>query len=348
MNDALIEVESVGKRYGDFVALDDVSFRVGRGEIVGLLGPNGAGKTTLIRMLTGYFEPSAGTIRIDGVDVESDPLAAQQHIGYLPEQMPIYPEMLVQEYLGMVADFRGLAPEGHQSLLAEAIWATELEQHLTRPIGALSKGFRQRVGLAQAILHEPKVLILDEPTSGLDPTQVVHVRALIQRLAQRATVLFSSHVLSEVEQVCERALVLLGGRLRADARLSELRATHSAVVSIVEDSIGIDEMPSSRVEAVEAALLSLDGVVSVNSIGARTGCLRYEVHAGDDPDLCRKAFRLARESGWELAELRPVERDLESVFRDLVAEYEAGDGASGETSSAASPVDEEGEPVGAE
>jgi ABC-2 type transport system ATP-binding protein len=285
----MIEAESVGKQYGDFVALADVSFRIGRGEIVGLLGPNGAGKTTLLRMLTGFFEPSAGLIRIDGVDVESDPLAAQQRIGYLPEQTPLYPEMLVQEYLGMVADFRGLATERRQPLLAEAIWATELEEHLTHPIGALSKGFRQRVGLAQAILHEPKVLILDEPTAGLDPTQVVHVRALIQRLAQRATVLFSSHVLSEVEQVCERALVLLGGRLRADARLSELRTTHSAVVSIAEDSVRLDETQSSRPEVVEAALRALDGVVAVDAMGTHAGCLGYEVRAGDDPDLCRKA-----------------------------------------------------------
>ncbi len=341
----MIEAESVGKQYGDFVALADVSFRIGRGEIVGLLGPNGAGKTTLLRMLTGFFEPSAGAIRIDGVDVESEPLAAQQSIGYLPEQSPLYPEMLVQEYLGMVADFRGLAPERRQPLLAEAIWATELEEHLTHPIGALSKGFRQRVGLAQAILHEPEVLILDEPTAGLDPTQVVHVRALIQRLAQRTTVLFSSHVLSEVEQVCERALVLLGGRLRAEARLSELRATHSAVVSIAEDSVGIAEAPSSRPEAVEAALRALDGVVSVNAIGARAGCLRYEVRAGDDPDLCRKAFCVARDRGWELAELRPLERNLESVFRGLVAEYESGDDASREPSSTASPVDEQSGPV---
>jgi len=165
---------------------------------------------------------------------------------------------------------------------------------------------------------------------------------LIQRLAQRATVLFSSHVLSEVEQVCERALVLLGGRLRADARLSEMRATHSAVVSIAEDSVGLDETQSSRPEVVEAALRELDGVVAVDPIGARAGCLGYEVRAADDPDLCRKAFRLARDRGWELAELRPVERDLESVFRDLVAEFEGdhGDGASQEISSATSPVDE--------
>ncbi len=342
----MIEVESVGKRYGDFVALDDVSFRIGRGEIVGLLGPNGAGKTTLIRMLTGFFEPSAGTIRIAGVDVVSDPLSAQRHIGYLPEQTPLYPEMLVQEYLGMLADFRGLAPERRQSLLAEAIWATELEQHLTRPIGALSKGFRQRVGLAQAILHEPEVLILDEATSGLDPTQVVHVRALIQRLAQRATVLFSSHVLSEVEQVCDRAMVLLGGRLRADARLSELRATHSAVVSIAEDSIAGDGALPVRREAVEASLRGLTGVTGVSAFTSRPGCLSYELRSEDDPDLCRHLFRLARDRGWELAELRPVERDLESVFRDLVAEYESGDGAARETSSAASSVDEKSGPEG--
>ncbi len=159
--------------------------------------------------------------------------------------------------------------------------------------------------------------------------------------------LFSSHVLSEVEQVCERALVLLGGRLRADARLSELRATHSAVVSIAEDSVAMEEAPLSRAEAVEAALRALDGVVSVDAVGARAGCLRYEVRAGDDPDLCRKAFRLARDRGWELAELRSVERDLESVFRDLVTEYESGDDASREPPSTATPVAEQRGPVGA-
>jgi ABC-2 type transport system ATP-binding protein len=342
----MIEARGVSKHYGDLVALNDVSFDIGRGEIIGLLGPNGAGKTTLIRVLTGYFEPSAGSIRIDGVDVESDPLAAQRHIGYLPEQTPLYPEMLVQEYLGMVADFRGLAPERRQPLLAEAIWATELEQHLTHPIGALSRGFRQRVGLAQAILHEPEVLILDEPTAGLDPTQVVHVRALIQRLAQRTTVLFSSHVLFEVEQVCERALVLLGGHLRADARLSELRATHSAVVSIAEDSVAGDGAVPPRREAVEAALRGLAGVMSASALTSRLGCLRYELRSGGDPDLCRNLFRLARDRGWELAELRPVERNLESVFRDLVAQYEGGEGAPQETSSMASPVDEQSGPVG--
>jgi ABC-2 type transport system ATP-binding protein len=205
------------------------------------------------------------------------------------------------------------------------------------------------VGLAQAILHEPQVLILDEPTSGLDPTQVVHVRALIQRLSQRATVIFSSHVLSEVEQVCERALVLLGGHLRADARLSELRATHSAVVSIAEDSVAGDGADSSRREAVETALRGLAGVASASALRPRPGCLSYELNSENDADLCRNVFRLARDRGWELAELRPVERDLESVFRDLVAQYEggeSGDGAVPEIASAASPVDEKSGPDG--
>ncbi len=252
--------------------------------------------------------------------------------------------MLVQEYLDRVADFRDLSPNRRTPLLSEAVWATGLEEHLTRPIGALSKGFRQRVGLAQAILHQPKLLILDEPTIGLDPTQVVQVRELIKRLAQTATVLFSSHILTEVEQVCERAIILLGGRVRSDARLSELRATHGAVVSIAADSVGMYEAASSR---PEAALRALDGVVSVHAIGARAGCLRYEVRAGDDPDLCRNTFRLARDRGWELTELRSVERDLESVFRDLVAEYESGDGGPQDASSATSHMDGESGTEGA-
>ncbi len=324
----MIETSGVGKQYGDVTALRDVSFRVRSGEVVGLLGPNGAGKTTLIRMLCGYFEPSAGQITIDGLDVESDPIGVQQRIGYLPEQTPLYPEMLVQEYLNMVADFRKIPAARRSRMLSEAIWATGLEDHLTRAIGELSKGFHQRVGLAQAIVHQPKVLILDEPTSGLDPTQVVHVRELIRRLAQNTTVLFSSHVLSEVEQVCERVIILMGGQIRADARLSELRSTHSAIVAIAEGNPGSgypatsnDKPGPTTPDGVRTLLAELEGVTNVQRTNGRAGFLTFELEGSADPDLCRCISRLAWQQTWELGELRHIERDLETVFRELTTQY---------------------------
>lgn len=310
----MIEARSVGKRYGDFEALADVSFTIGSGEVVGLLGPNGAGKTTLIRILTGYFEPTSGSVTIDGIDVESDPLAARARIGYLPESTPLYPEMLVQEYLQMMASFREVPEARRRSLISAAVWATGLEDRLVSPIAELSKGFRQRVGIAQAILHEPKLLILDEPTSGLDPTQVDQVRDLIARLSQTTTVLFSTHILSEVEQVCDRALVLLGGRVRADARLDELQASRQVVVGVVASTA-----PSAQ--EVAARLGALDVATGVRPVPGRDGEYTFAVDGALDSDLGRSVFRLARDAGWELGELRPVVRDLDTVFRELVREH---------------------------
>ncbi len=310
----MIEAVAVGKSYGDFEALADVSFQIGAGEVVGLLGPNGAGKTTLIRVLTGFFEPSAGTVTIDGIDVEADPLAARSRIGYLPESTPLYPEMLVQEYLQMMAAFREVPDGQRRSLISEAVWATGLEDRLTSPISELSKGFRQRVGIAQAILHKPKLLILDEPTSGLDPTQVDQVRGLIQRLSQTTTVLFSTHILSEVEQVCDRALVLLGGRVRADARLDELQGTRNVVVGVAKDT---GHSPAD----IAARLRALDIVTAVEPAEGSGGEHTFAVHGDADAQLARAIFRTARDAGWELAQLRPVVQDLETVFRDLVLEH---------------------------
>ncbi len=303
----MIEAVEVGKRYGDLQALDGVSFTIGRGEVVGLLGPNGAGKTTLIRILCGYFEPTAGRVSVDGLDVVEHVRAVQERIGYLPEQTPLYPEMLVQEYLDMVADLRGVPRASRRSMLSDAVHATGLGDHLTRPIGALSKGFRQRVGIAQAILHRPKVLVLDEPTSGLDPTQVVHVRDLIRRLAETTTVLFSTHILSEVEQVCERALIVLNGRVREDARLEDLRSTQRVVVGVT----GADP------DAAAAGLAAVPGAGAVRHTGPTSSGHRFEVDGTSD-DLARGLYRAVRDRGWELDELRPVVRDLETVFRDLV------------------------------
>ncbi len=311
----MIEANQLGKRYGALEALADVSFTIGQGEVVGLLGPNGAGKTTLIRILTGFFEPSSGSVTIDGIDVESDPLAAQAIIGYLPESTPLYPEMLVQEFLAMTADLRGVERSARRSLISEAVWATGLEDKLTRPIAELSKGFRQRVGIAQAILHKPKLLILDEPTSGLDPTQVDQVRDLIARLSQSTTVLFSTHILTEVEQVCDRAIILLNGRVRADARLDALQKTPKVLVGVATDT-------AANPSEVSARLGALDLCTNVRPLQHTDEQYRFEVDGAMGAALAREVFRLARDQRWELTELQPRVRDLETVFRELVATHD--------------------------
>ena len=209
----MIFVEGLTKSYGEIQALRGMSFQVEQGEIVGLLGPNGAGKSTAIKCLTGYLHPDEGSVHVDGINVLDDPIEAQARIGYLPENTPLYPEMSVQSYLRMIAELRDVPDELIIEKLSDAIIATGLEQRLTQPIGQLSKGLRQRVGLAQAILHKPRLLILDEPTIGLDPTQIVEIRNLIKGLSGNSTILFSSHILSEVEAVCDRVIILVNGEV---------------------------------------------------------------------------------------------------------------------------------------
>ena len=303
----MIKVFGLSKAYGSVQALQKVSFHVKAGEVVGLLGPNGAGKTTLMKILTGFLQPDAGRVLIDDHDVVTDTLAVQERIGYLPENAPLYPELSVQAYLRMVADLRQV-PKGDQPLLlSNAIRATALEDMLTRPIGQLSKGYRQRVGLAATILHEPRVLILDEATIGLDPTQILEVRRLITRLSERTTVLISTHILSEVEAICDRVVVLLNGQVRADARLDELDSSSTAVL-ILEDG----EPDVTR------ELESLDGVRTVDRTRSDDGIV-YRITASDRTDLRRAIYDRVRRRGWQLRELRRDVRTLEATFTDLVA-----------------------------
>ncbi len=302
----MIEVVDVTKSYGPIEALRGVSFQVAPHEVVGLLGPNGAGKSTAIRILTGYLQPDSGTVQVDGLDVLRQTREVQARIGYLPESAPLYTDLTVQAYLKMMADLR-LIPECEQpAYLSEAVYATSLTEHLTRPIGELSKGYRQRVGLAQAILHQPRLLILDEPTLGLDPTQIIEIRRLIRRLAAQSTILFSSHILSEVEAVCDRVIIIMNGQVRADARLSELAATGNAVLVLQREAAG-----------VEAALPTLDGVREVEATRDADGHPAYRVKGQPGVDLCPAIYDLARDQGWSVRELRPDVRTLETVFNQL-------------------------------
>ncbi len=302
----MIEVNGLTKFYGPIEALRGVSFEVKAGEIVGMLGPNGAGKSTAIKIITGYLQPDEGTVQVDGLDVLTHTREVQARIGYLPENTPLYPELSVQGYLKMMADLREI-PEGEQQAkLSEAIYATGLTEHLTRPIGQLSKGFRQRVGLAQAILHKPKLLIFDEPTVGLDPTQIIEIRNLIKRLARHSTILFSSHILSEVEAVCDRVIIIMNGLVKKDARLADLSATSDVVLVLEKNANGVDKV-----------LRSLSGVKEVETTRDADGNLTYRIIGQTQTDLCPTIYELAKKSNWPLRELHRDVRTLENVFNQL-------------------------------
>ncbi|HVV82528.1 MAG TPA: ATP-binding cassette domain-containing protein [Kofleriaceae bacterium] len=301
-----IRVERLAKRYGHVQALADVTFGIAKGEVIGLLGPNGAGKTTLMKILTGYLEPDEGDVRIHDIDAVAEPIAAQRRIGYLPESAPLYGEMLVQEYLLMMAAMRGVPVDRRVARTREVVHATGLDDRVVQPIATLSKGYRQRVGLAQAIIHEPDILILDEPTTGLDPAQIVEIRELIVSLAKTTTVLLSTHILSEVEATCERVLVIMQGRLRADARLAELRSANAAVVAVEEGAKGVED-----------ALAAVPGVTRVEEAGGAAGFTRWRVTSSASDDVCPALFEALRGKPWRLAELRPEPKTLERVFRDL-------------------------------
>ncbi|OYV67357.1 MAG: multidrug ABC transporter ATP-binding protein, partial [Deltaproteobacteria bacterium 21-66-5] len=218
-----LKAENLRKRYKSRTVLQDVSLEVSSGEVVGLLGHNGAGKTTIMKMLTGFLEPTSGTIEIDDLAIGRDTAAIQRRIGYLPENCPVWPEMAVVEFLEFQAALHDIPPAQRPAAIAEAIRRTALADKAAQPIQTLSRGYRQRVGVAQAILHRPDIVILDEPTNGLDPTQILQMRELIRELAKSATVIVSTHILQEVQAVCERVLILRGGRKVIDSRLDELR-----------------------------------------------------------------------------------------------------------------------------
>ena len=303
-----IATDNLSKSYGGIRALASVSFTIEPGEVIGLLGPNGAGKTTLMKILTGYLEPDAGRARIHGIDLAADPIAAQRRIGYLPESAPLYTEMLVQEYLDMMAAMRGVPYGDRRDRVIDAVRATGLEDRVVQPIATLSKGFRQRVGIAQAIIHRPDILILDEPTTGLDPTQIVEIRDLIKRLAKNTTVLLSTHILSEVEATCERVLIVVRGELLANAKLAELRSTNAAVVAIASDAHQVIE-----------TLRTIEGVTAVESLGDQGEFVRWRVTSTATTDLCPTLFDALRATTWRIGELRPEPKTLERVFRDLAA-----------------------------
>jgi ABC-2 type transport system ATP-binding protein len=315
----MIRIESATRRYGDFTAVEGVSAEIDRGEVVGLLGHNGAGKTTLMKMLTGALEPTSGTLSVAGNDLVEQRNAAQRHIGYLPESAPLYPEMEVYEYLMLMAELRGVAKSEQQRNVLEAAEATGLTKRLSQPIRELSKGFRQRVGIAQAIVHDPDVLVLDEPTNGLDPVQIESIRSLITDLAKRTTIILSTHILQEVEAVCDRAIILIGGRVVADARLAELLETNRILASIRADA---------EASEVRSVLEGLDGVSACEALGTdsrNAGAHRFALTPDGERDgIVDAIVDCVRSRGWAVASVGPENRTLETVFKELQTRHARG------------------------
>ena len=309
----LLVLESVTKRYGAVTAVDGVSFAIDRGEVVGFLGPNGAGKSTTMRMITQVHEPDGGRILMDGVPLADAGREAKRRVGFLPENNPLYYEMLVSEYLAFTGRLRDLGGAALARATDEAVVATGIEAVYHRPIGELSKGYKQRTGLAAAILHKPDLLVLDEPTEGLDPNQLVEIRKLIGDLGRDRTVLLSTHILSEVQHVASRLLIINRGRLAADGPVEELLGRAAGSVRVVVEAAGAD---------VAAGLGTLAGaqVVSSEALEGRTRCV---VAAGATADIRPEIFRLAQARGWVLYELHQEAGSLEDLFRDLTRKPEA-------------------------
>jgi len=308
----LLALANVTKRFGSVTAVADVSCAIDRGQVVGFLGPNGAGKSTTMRMINQSLEPDEGAIRFDGAPLAEASREVKRRIGYLPENNPLYLEMLVGEYLDFIADLREITGTSRAGAIDDAVAATGLASVFYRPIGELSKGFRQRVGLAQAILPRPDLLILDEPTEGLDPNQRVEIRHLIERLGADRTVVLSTHVLSEVQHTCSRLLVIHRGRLAADGPVEELisRASGTVVIRVEASGAGVAE-----------ALGGLAGVASIDeNHRAADGRVALSLTAAADPDLRPAIFDLAKSKGWTLVELHQETRSLEHLFQELTTE----------------------------
>lgn len=304
----MIQVENLTRRYGDFTAVEGVSFHIQRGEVVGLLGHNGAGKTTIMKMMTGYLEPTGGTIRIGDQMIGHDTRAIQARIGYLPENCPVWPEMTVIDYLEFQAALHDVPEAQREAAVASAIRRTALKEKADAPIQTLSRGYRQRVGVAQALLHDPDIIILDEPTNGLDPTQILHMRELIRELAQSATVIVSTHILQEVQAVCERVLILRAGRLVVDARIDDLARAGGLRVTVEGDA--------------HSALQSVPGVTAVEERPSDGGHRHYHLDA--PLDTAPAVASAIAKAGLALHALQPQRRDLETVFAEVNEEVAHG------------------------
>jgi ABC-2 type transport system ATP-binding protein len=309
----VIEVQHLTKRYGRTTAVDDISFRVERGEILGFLGPNGAGKTTTMRILTGYMPATEGKAIVAGFDVFDQPIEAKRRTGYLPETPPLYPDMSIVEYLGFVSKIKGIPSGQRRQRIQYVMERTRIDDVANRLCGKLSKGYKQRVGLAQALIHNPDVLILDEPTAGLDPKQIIETRELIKELAGDHTIILSTHILPEVAQTCQRVVIINKGKVVAidtpDNLTARLRGSETMYVQV--DASGANPAVS---------LARVPGVTRVVESDRRDGMIAFEIDSEAGRDVRRELARAVVNSGWGLLEMRPMRMSLEDVFLSLTTE----------------------------
>lgn len=311
---SMIEISNLVKKYGKNYAVNDISFKVEKGEIVGFLGPNGAGKSTTMNILTGYLSATSGNVKIAGYDILENPMEAKKHIGFLPEHPPLYLDMTVKEYLGFVFDLKKCTLNKKKHI-GEIVDILNIGEYYKRPINQLSKGYRQRVGLAQALISSPDILIFDEPTVGLDPKQIVEIRELIKSLGKNHTVILSTHILSEVNAVCDRVVIIDKGKLVADARTDELEA----VTGVRKMKIKV----CGPEDAVYSLLSSLAGVKSVERFDEHDGDSRaFIVEAQTNADIRKPIFRVLAERGWPLIGLEGFSASLEDVFIDIINKKE--------------------------
>jgi ABC-2 type transport system ATP-binding protein len=310
----MIHVENLTKNYGDIAAVDQINFEIQKGEILGLLGPNGAGKTTTLRMLTGFLRPSTGTIRVKELDIDRHPIEIKKIMGYLPESAPLYHDMLVFDYLNYVADIREIQPDRKFARIRELGDLCGLNPVMHMPIAELSKGFRQRVGLAHAMMSDPEILVLDEPTSGLDPNQIVEIRDIIKRIGKQKTVVLSTHILSEAEATCDRVVIISRGKIVADGDIDKLKQSAGGTSLI---HLTLQQADSDAVRQKLSATTGVQGVVRLEAVNSQ---LKVTLSVPSVGDLRGEIYRTVKQTDWELLEFYQESRTLETVFRELTKE----------------------------
>jgi len=311
----VIEVESLSKDYNGFRAVDRIDFSIQKGEIVGLLGPNGAGKTTTLRMLTGYLSPSSGNIKVKGLSIRKDGLAVKRLMGYLPESAPLYRSMLVYDYLVYVARVHGLRDEKRQERIRTLSKLCGLKEIMHLPIGALSRGLKQRVGLAHAMMSDPEILVLDEPTSGLDPNQIVEIRDIIRQAAAEKTIILSTHILSEAEATCDRVIIIHRGKIVADDDTKSLKE-----ISGLESTVCLS-LRQAPLQTVVDTLMGVPGVLDVQKIdGPQKDFLELKIRCREGSDPREAIYAAVKTTDWILLELHQKTQDLETIFRELTRE----------------------------
>jgi len=311
----MIRVENLTKYYNDFCAVDQINLDIEKGEVTGLLGPNGAGKTTTLRMLTGYFLPTSGNIRVKNYSMDKDLLEIKKLIGYLPESAPLYYGMLVYDYLDYVAKIRGLDDDKKKSRVRELVYLCGLSTIMHNTIGELSRGLKQRVGLAHAMMNDPEILVLDEPTSGLDPNQIIEIREIIRRIGKEKTVILSTHILSEADATCDRIVIINKGKIIADGSTQALKQSAGG-----KNFIHISLL-NAQFQSVESELNSIDGVLGIEKLNeSEDGILNIRLICKSDADLREPIYNAIKKTDWTLMEFHLKTKTLETIFRELTRE----------------------------